>query len=94
MIHHFHHFRDFEIDWKQADDSNLKPGDRHIYINAREVVQNGGTVTCLNCHQVHGDSTRKHRLVLTSAICQECHNAQGPKKDIKRYAVHSALCEY
>jgi hypothetical protein len=87
-------FRDFEIDWKQADDSNLNPGDRHIYINAREVVQNGGTVTCLNCHQVHGDSTRKHRLVLTSAICQECHNAQGPKKDIKRYAVHSALCEY
>src|SRR5450759_1717899 len=87
-------FHDFAIDWKQADNADLNPGDRHIYINAREVVQNGGTVTCLNCHQVHGDSTRRHRLVLTSAICQECHNAQGPKKVVKQYAVHNALCEY
>lgn len=87
-------FHDFEIDWKQANDPNLNAGDRHIYINAREVVQNGGKVTCLNCHQVHGDSSRKHRLVLTNAICQECHNAEGPKKVVKQYIVHSALCEY
>ena len=87
-------FRDFQIDWKQASNADLNPGDRHIYINARDVVQNGGTVTCLSCHQVHGDSTRKHRLVLTSAICQDCHNAEGPKKDVKKYAVHSDTCEY
>ncbi len=87
-------FHDFQIDWKQAENPDLNPGDRHIYINVRDVVQNGGTVTCMNCHQVHGDTSRKHRLVLSSAICQECHNAEGPKKDVKKYTVHSATCEY
>ena len=56
----------------RTEQADLNPGDRHIYINARDVVQNGGTVTCLGCHQVHGDTSRKHRLVLTSVICQEC----------------------
>lgn len=87
-------FHDYEVDWKQADNPELNAGDRHIYENAREVVEKGGAVTCINCHQVHGDTSNKHRRVLTSAICQECHNAEGPKKDIRKYTVHSATCEY
>ncbi len=69
-------------------------GDRHVYMNAREVVVNGSAVTCLNCHRIHADSTARHRFVLTSAICLDCHNESGPKKAVKVYEVHSAVCEY
>jgi len=85
---------DFHVDLARADDSNLNPGDRHIYRNARDVVMNGGKDTCLSCHNVHGDSTRKHRLVLTGEICLDCHFAEGPKKNVKKYVVHSDVCQY
>jgi len=81
-------FRDFEVDLSQADN------DRHVFTNVRDVLKNGSTVTCLNCHAIHTDSSAKHKRVLTGAICQDCHNAEGPKSVIKKYEVHSALCEY
>jgi hypothetical protein len=87
-------FRDYQVDFAKADDAALNAGDRHIYRNVRDVLQNGSDVTCLSCHALHANSSAKHRRVLTGAICRECHNAQGPKKDVKRYTVHSALCEY
>jgi nitrate/TMAO reductase-like tetraheme cytochrome c subunit len=87
-------FHDYQVDLKLADDTTLNPGDRHIYQNVRDILQNNGTVTCINCHQIHGDSSRKHRLVLSGPICLECHNAEGPKKNVKTYTVHSAVCEY
>ena len=87
-------FHDFQVNFAKADDDNLNPGDRHIYRNAREVVMNAGAVTCLDCHRVHGDSTRKHRLVLTGEICLDCHYPEGPKKNAKKYVVHSGICEY
>jgi predicted CXXCH cytochrome family protein len=85
---------DFQVDFVRADDSHLNPGDRHIYRNARDVVVNGGKDTCLSCHNVHADSTRKHRLVLTGEICLDCHYAEGPKKNVKKYIVHSDVCQY
>ena len=87
-------FHDFQVDLAKADDGDLNPGDRHIYRNARDVVMNGGKDTCLSCHNVHGDSTRKHRLVLTGEICLDCHYAEGPKKNVKKYVVHSSVCQY
>ncbi len=87
-------FRDFQVDFAMAGDENLNPGDRHVYRNARDVVANGSTVTCLSCHKVHANSTNKHRLVLTGPICLDCHDTQGPKKNVKKYTVHNAVCEY
>ncbi len=87
-------FKDYEVDWKRADDPSLNPGDRHVWINVRDVALNGSDTTCLSCHRLHANSTDRHRRVLTGAICQQCHNASGPKKAVKSYAVHSALCEY
>jgi hypothetical protein len=81
-------FHDFEVDLSQADN------DRHVFTNVRDVLKNGSTVTCINCHAIHTDSSAKHKRVLTSAICQDCHNAEGPKNVVKKYEVHSALCEY
>ncbi len=87
-------FQDYEADFAKADDLELNAGDRHVWANVRDVMQNGSEVTCLSCHRVHENSTDKHRRVLTSAICQECHNAEGPKKVVKKYVVRSAVCEY
>ena len=87
-------FHDFQVDFAQADDVSLNPGDRHIYRNARDVIQNGSAVTCLSCHKVHENSAKKHRLFLTGPICLDCHYAEGPKKNVRKYAVHSRVCEY
>ena len=87
-------FADYQVDLKLADEPNLNAGDRHIYASVRDVLENGSQTTCINCHQVHGDSSTKHRRVLTGPICLNCHNAEGPKKAVKQYTVHSALCEY
>jgi hypothetical protein len=87
-------FKDYEVDWSRADDASLNPGDRHVWMNVRDVVLNGSDITCLSCHRVHQNSTERHRRVLTSAICEQCHNATGPKKAVKSFTVHSALCEY
>ena len=87
-------FRDFTADFSKADDASLNTGDRHVYRNVRDVVVDGGSTTCISCHSVHGQSSHKHRLVLTNETCQDCHNATGAKKEIKRWTVHSAVCEY
>lgn len=86
--------QDYIADFAKADDSSLNAGDRHVLRNVREVVMNGGTMTCLDCHRVHEQSTRKHRFALRGPICLECHNDTGPKKAVKTYAVHSEVCEY
>ena len=87
-------FQDYEVDFARADDPSLNAGDRHVLRNVHDLVLNGGTTNCLNCHRVHEQSTTKHRLVLSGPICLECHNATGPKKDVKTYIVHSEICEY
>jgi hypothetical protein len=81
-------FRDFQPDFTRADDAGLNPGDRHIYRNARDVVLKGAADTCLSCHRIHDDSTRKHRLVLTSGICLD-----GPKKNVRKYEARNTVCE-
>ena len=87
-------FEDLTVDWKKADNPELNPGDRHVYRNVRDVVQNGSETTCLSCHKVHGGGSAKHRLVLTTGSCLDCHHPTGPKKVTKSYIVKSALCEY
>jgi hypothetical protein len=87
-------FKDLEVDWARADDQKLNAGDRHIWRNVRDVALYGNeSITCLNCHQVHANSSFKHRRVLRAPICAECHQGEG-FKDLKRYEVHSPLCEY
>jgi hypothetical protein len=87
-------FQDFEADFARADAPSLNAGDRHVWRNVRDVVINGDeSISCLNCHQVHANSSFKHRRVLRAPICSECHQGEG-FKEIKRYVVRSRLCEY
>lgn len=87
-------FQDLEVEWAKADDEKLNPGDRHVWRNVRDVALNGNeSITCLSCHQVHANSSFKHRRVLRAPICAECHEGEG-FKNVKRYTVHSGVCEY
>jgi len=81
-------FADFQVNF------TLEGGDRHIFRNARDIIRDGGDMTCVSCHNIHGRSTTKHRLVLSGPVCLDCHNEEGPKKIVKQYTVHSDLCEY
>ncbi len=87
-------FQDLDVDWARADAPKLNAGDRHVWRNARDVALYGNeSITCLSCHQVHANSTLKHRRLSRASICAECHQGEG-FKDVKRYEVHSSLCEY
>jgi hypothetical protein len=86
-------FQDFDVDFSKTE--GLNPGDRHVLMDVRDVVLRGlETPTCLSCHQVHAQSSSRHRFVLKGEICLPCHNAEGPMKAVKRYRVESPLCEY
>lgn len=88
-------FQDFKVDFVSADDASLNAGDRHIFRNVRDVVLLGKSeVTCLSCHQVHANTSQRHRRALRAPICFDCHNEEGPFKNTKAYTVRSPLCEY
>ena len=88
-------FRDFRVDLSAEQIKRQNPADAHVLDNVRNVVllEKEG-VTCLSCHDVHKESTRKHRLVQQSDFCLHCHHATGSKKLRKVYEVHSHTCEY
>lgn len=88
-------FRDFSVDFGPTALAALNPGDRHVLENVRDVVIRGQEeVTCLSCHDVHKQSTRKHHKLVKSELCLNCHQATGSMKVRKAYEVHSKTCEY
>jgi predicted CXXCH cytochrome family protein len=88
-------FRDFKVDLSPEAISRLNPGDRHVLENVRDVVVQGKEeVTCLSCHDVHKQSSKKHHKVQESDSCTTCHNATGSKKTRPPYEVHSPTCGY
>jgi predicted CXXCH cytochrome family protein len=88
-------FRDFEVDFSEEQTKLQNPVDAHVLENARDVVVLGkNEVTCVACHDVHKQSTKKHHLVRQGDLCLHCHNGSGSKKLRKTYEVHSKTCEY
>lgn len=88
-------FQDYQVDFSKADDESLNPGDRHILRNVRDVALYGSEFpTCLSCHDLHKQTSFKHRRAPRTAACTDCHNAEGPLNVVKPYTVRSALCEY
>lgn len=88
-------FRDYHTNLSDAALRNLSNVDRHVMENIREVVILGNeAVTCLTCHDVHGRSSRKHRLLSRTNYCLNCHNIDGPMIDVKPFSTHSKTCGY
>ena len=88
-------FQDLKVNFSAADNEKLNVGDRHIYRNVRDVVVNGNEgVTCLSCHQIHANTSQRHRRALRAPMCFDCHFETGGFKQTKPYTVRSPLCEY
>jgi predicted CXXCH cytochrome family protein len=87
-------FRDFQIDWSDEHLKSLNPAERHVLENIRDVAVFGKSeITCLSCHDVHGQSDKKHQTLPRGNLCNNCHDPDNLKK-IKRYEAHSKTCEY
>jgi hypothetical protein len=88
-------FRDFQVDFSGHAFEKLSAADRHVLENVRDVVVFGKeSLTCLNCHDVHGRSSKKHHQVPRSDYCLNCHQAEGRKRDVKPFSSHSKICGY
>lgn len=87
-------FRDFQVDLSDAAVTRMNPGDRHVAQNVREVLAGKSTTTCVTCHDIHRQSSTKHRQVAEGATCVSCHEPGKPKSKPIKYEVHSSLCEY
>ena len=87
-------FRDYQVDLSDAALAKMNPGDRHIAQNVREVVQGKSITTCVTCHDIHAQSSTKHRQVAQGATCVSCHEPGKPMSKPTKYEVHSTLCGY
>lgn len=88
-------FKDFEVNFTDEYIEALNPADRHIYRNVRDVVVRGvGAVTCLDCHQIHANTSAIHTTVRESQICADCHTPGQPMDKPNIYKVYSEICEY
>lgn len=91
-------FRDFDVDLSAEYMASMNPGDRHVYRNVRDVVVEGRfEMTCTTCHNIHGRSTRKHRVLKRlqrEAYCAICHDDLEDYTKFLRYEMHSDVCEY
>lgn len=91
-------FRDFQVDFSDEHLASLDIGDRHVLQNVREVMVYGETeTTCVTCHDVHDDSSRKHRVLKRYGMqesCAMCHPSEEDWTQYVTYEDHSELCQY
>lgn len=88
-------FLDFQADLSEEAIAAANSADGHILENVRDVVLRGQEgVTCRSCHDVHNQTSRRHRRLDSANICLHCHHAGGPRRRLKEYEVHSATCGY
>jgi len=87
-------FRDYQVEWSDAALAKMNPGDRHVAQNVREVMEGKSTTTCVSCHDIHHQSSTKHRQVALGATCISCHEPGKSMSKPTKYEVHSTLCGY
>jgi formate-dependent nitrite reductase cytochrome c552 subunit len=91
-------FKDFEVGLGPDASAGMNPGDAHIIVNVRDVLIEGKTsLTCVNCHDIHGKSSRKHRVLRRlerPEYCAICHNEGDDYTSFIKYEPYSELCQY
>lgn len=88
-------FRDFQVDFSPTAIAGLHPGDRHVLENVRDVVVTGDeSLTCLSCHEVHRQSTARHRNLPRRALCLNCHDPAGQETTFDPETRQSKTCRY
>lgn len=90
--------KDYGADFSDEYIAALNPSDAHVYLNVRDVILGGEfEMTCMTCHDVHDQSSRKHRVLKTTEqthLCVLCHDNPADYKSVIVYEVHSATCQY
>jgi hypothetical protein len=88
--------RDFRVDWSDEALAAMDIVDRHVFDNARDVLMRGKTdVTCTTCHNVHADTSEKHKELAESASCAICHQPGKEWNDVPMpKARQSNVCRY
>lgn len=91
-------FKDFRVDLGPDAIEGMNPGDAHIFQNVRDVLLGGQTgLTCVSCHDIHGESSRKHRVLRRlerPEYCAICHDNAEDYSSFIKYDAHSAVCQY
>lgn len=88
-------FRDLAVDFDPGAVARMDPGDRHVMHNIREMIlQPESPVTCLSCHDVHGQSTGRHQDLDDQDLCSVCHVPGEPRSRVKSYRRQSRTCGY
>lgn len=91
-------FIDFKVDFSDEHLESLNIGDRHVLHNIRDVVIYDKTeTTCVTCHDVHDNSSRKHRLLKRYGMkesCAMCHTSEEDWPSVKTWENHSEVCQY
>lgn len=87
-------FRDFEVALSDSALERVSVADRHILENIRDVVARGQTeVTCLSCHEVHRQRSRKHRRLPETDLCRTCHEPDE-RRPTASLEFHNETCGY
>jgi hypothetical protein len=95
-------FKDFKVDLSDDTIHALHAVDQHIYFNARGVaVFDKSATTCLDCHDIHGQSTAKHQQLESAIICSACHVRDSGDMQLQSTYIQSRgrpgrsrVCEY
>lgn len=88
-------FRDFAVDLSPKATVKLHPADRHVLENIRDVTARGDeSLTCLSCHDIHRQSSTKHRTLKRLPLCLNCHDATGKETTFDTELLHSTTCQY
>ena len=88
-------FRDFRIDFSTKTLKGLSRADRHVLANVRDVVIRGREkLTCLGCHDVHKQSSKKHRRLSQQEYCLNCHESDEPEPPREPLELHNDICGY
>ena len=88
--------RDFEVDFSEESLKSMDNVERHIFVNARDVLlKNKSDMTCVSCHSIHGETTEKHAELAESPYCVLCHQPGKAMGDAKiPTGRHSKTCQY
>ena len=54
-------FKDFQVDLKLDEKSQLDSSDSHVYLKTRAVMQGGSEKSCVDCHRIHGPPEPQQR---------------------------------
>ena len=94
--------RDYQVDLSAAAIQALPEIEKHIFSNVKAVAEfNQTELTCLNCHDVHTQSAKKHQQLTEHKLCWTCHMEGSEGTELRpaflasiKKRTHNRTCDY